>query len=132
MDKFIWPVRIYYEDTDAGGVVYHTNYLKFMERARAEWLRALGFEQDILKAQEKILFAVRKLRIDYHKPATFNELLNITTRLGSKRRASFICEQAILNQEKKIICQAIITIVCIDSDAMQVKPIPEKILKVLN
>ncbi len=70
---FTFPVRIYYEDTDSGGVVYYANYLKFMERARTEWLRALGFEQDQLLEQEGVIFAVRSVTVDYNAPARFND-----------------------------------------------------------
>ena len=69
--NFIWPVRVYYEDTDSGGVVYYANYLKFMERARTEFLRHLGYEQDTLIKNENIIFAVRSVNLDYHRPARF-------------------------------------------------------------
>ncbi|MBN8772080.1 MAG: YbgC/FadM family acyl-CoA thioesterase, partial [Thiobacillus sp.] len=72
---FVWPVRVYWEDTDAGGVVYYANYLKFMERARSEWLRAFGFEQDVLRDEPGIVFVVRRVEIDYLSPARFNEQL---------------------------------------------------------
>lgn len=75
--KFSWPVRVYYEDTDAGGVVYHSNYLNFMERARTEWLRALGFEQTELKDSQGIIIVVHSLSITFKKPAYFNDMLEI-------------------------------------------------------
>ena len=75
--KFAWPVRVYYEDTDAGGVVYHANYLNFMERARTEWLRALGFEQTTLKDDLDIIIVVHSLSISFKKPAYFNDMLEI-------------------------------------------------------
>ena len=78
---FVWPVRVYYEDTDSGGVVYYANYLKFMERARTEWLRARGFEQDVLLGEHRLMFAVRSLSVDYHRPARFNDLLAVLSRL---------------------------------------------------
>ena len=68
-NEFIWPIRVYYEDTDSGGVVYYANYLKFMERARTEWLRSLGFEQDSLRDQEGVLFAVSRVSLDLRRPA---------------------------------------------------------------
>lgn len=82
---FHWPVRVYYEDTDSGGVVYYANYLKFMERARTEWLRSLGFEQDVLNAQHGIIFAVRSVTVEYLRPARFNDLLSVGVRLGERR-----------------------------------------------
>lgn len=75
--EFSWPVRVYYEDTDAGGVVYHSNYLNFMERARTEWLRALGFEQTELKDNHGIIIVVHSLSIGFKKPAYFNDMLEI-------------------------------------------------------
>lgn len=77
LGKFSWPVRVYYEDTDAGGVVYHSNYLNFMERARTEWLRALGFEQTELKDGHGIIIVVHSLSIAFKKPAYFNDMLEI-------------------------------------------------------
>ena len=76
--NFIWPVRVYYEDTDAGGVVYYANYLKFMERARTEWLRTLGFEQTTLLNDYGIKFVVRAVALEYLRPALFNDRLEIT------------------------------------------------------
>jgi hypothetical protein len=78
---FRWPVRVYYEDTDSGGVVYYANYLRFMERARTEWMRQLGFEQDALIRDKGILFAVRSASLDYLRPARFNDLLEVSVRL---------------------------------------------------
>ena len=72
-------VRIYYEDTDSGGVVYYANYLKFIERGRSEFLREMGFEQDQLIAQENIIFAVKSIQADYLSPARFNDLLSVST-----------------------------------------------------
>ena len=76
---FQWPVRVYYEDTDSGGVVYYANYLRFMERARTEWMRELGFEQDVLIREEGVIFAVRSAKVDYLRPALFNDELNVVT-----------------------------------------------------
>ena len=79
---FVWPVRVYYEDTDTAGVVYYANYLKFMERARTEWLRNFGFEQDVLIHDEKVIFVVRSVAVDYHLPAVFNDALEVTAEYG--------------------------------------------------
>src|SRR6187551_3265334 len=79
---FNWPVRVYYEDSDAGGVVYHSNYLNFMERARTEWLRALGFEQTHLRDVLKVVFVVHSAQIAFKKPAKFNDLLTISSKIG--------------------------------------------------
>ena len=130
--EFIMQVRVYYEDTDAGGVVYHSNYLNFMERARTEWLRHAGFEQNTLIEKKEILFAVRKINIDYNKPALFNDLLNIKTRIIEQRKASFIFEQVIFNQSEDTVCKADIKIACLNSQTMKPEPIPETILSELN
>ena len=130
--EFDLQVRVYYEDTDAGGVVYHSHYLNFMERARTEWLRHIGFEQNALIEHDKILFAVRKVNIDFHKPALFNDLLNIKTRVIHTRRASLVFEQIIVNQSEENICNAEIKIACLNSRTMKPEPIPENILLELN
>lgn len=130
--EFTLQVRVYYEDTDAGGVVYHSNYLNFMERARTEWLRHIGFEQHTLIEKNEILFAVRTISIDYHKPALFNELLNIKTRIIQSRRASLVFEQIIFNQSEETICKAEIKIACLNSNTMKPESIPETILLELN
>ncbi len=92
---FTWPVRVYYEDIDIGGVVYHANYLKFMERARSEWLRALGFDQTELRTRDGLLLVVMSAEIRYLKPARFEDLLCITTRVESTRRTVMTFKQAI-------------------------------------
>lgn len=131
-NEFNLQVRVYYEDTDAGGVVYHSNYLKFMERARTEWLRHIGFEQDILIEENEILFAVRHINIDFHKPAHFNELLNVKTHITDQRKASLVFEQIISNQTEEIICKARIKIACLNCKTMKPEPIPETIISELN
>ncbi len=78
---FSWPVRVYYEDTDLGGVVYYANYLKFLERARTEWLRALGVEQTALAAEHRVIFVVRSIALEYLRPAAFNDELVVTVEL---------------------------------------------------
>ncbi|PCI72857.1 MAG: tol-pal system-associated acyl-CoA thioesterase [Gammaproteobacteria bacterium] len=92
--EFIWPIRVYYEDTDAGGVVYYANYLKFYERARSEWLNALNIDQ-LLLLSEKVAFVVRKAEIDYIKPARLNDSLQIITRIKRLKAVSIDFEQQI-------------------------------------
>lgn len=92
---FSWPVRVYYEDIDIGGVVYHANYLKFMERARSEWLRALGFDQTELRTRDGLLLVVISADIRYLKPARFEDLLCITTQIESGRRTVMTFRQTI-------------------------------------
>jgi acyl-CoA thioester hydrolase len=128
MNEFTWPVRVYYENTDAGGVVYHADYLNFMERARTEWLRSMGFEQEKLSKELAIIFAVRKVTIDYIKPANFDELLTVNTRILRQGKASLLFEQSITNEEKEKVCQAEIKIACLDNKNMKPAPIPDNIL----
>ena len=92
---FSWPVRVYYEDTDAGGVVYHSNYLNFMERARTEWLRALGFEQPEVKTELGVIIVVHSLSIEFKSPAYFNDLLEIHCKITKIGRGSLEMEQKI-------------------------------------
>jgi len=95
LNNFVWPVRVYYEDTDAGGVVFYANYLKFFERARTEMLRAMGYEQDELMANEGVIFVVRSVQVDYLSPARFNELLHVSARISLAKKASLTFEQTI-------------------------------------
>ncbi len=122
---FRWPIRIYYEDTDSGGVVYHSNYLKFMEQARSEWLRSLSIEQDELMQQTGVLFAVRKITIDYKKAARFNDVVVVVTNLTKKSGASIELNQIITNeQESVVICEADIKIVSIQAKSFKPCALP--------
>jgi len=126
--QFNWQVRVYYEDTDAGGVVYYANYLKFYERARTEMLRAMGYEQDALINQEKVIFVVRSVKVDYLKPARFNEILQVTALIDSVGPASVIFAQQIIRDEI-VLNRAEIKIACLDVETMRPKTIPEKLLE---
>lgn len=130
MDEFTWPVRVYYEDTDAGGVVYYANYLRFMERARTEWLRALGFEQDVLRAQG-YLFAVKNVAIDYRLPAKFNDQLKVTSRVSGLSRVSFTCMQQVMRQQA-CLADASVVVVCVDAERFRPKALPDKLTKELQ
>lgn len=127
MQTFDWPVRVYYEDTDAGGVVYHANYLNFMERARTEWLRALGFEQDLLRTEHNLLFAVHSMQLTYRRPARFNDALLIQSRLNKASGASMQFEQNIYRGEE-LLCQASVRIASLDAESFRPKSIPTFIL----
>lgn len=124
---FAIPVRVYYEDTDAGGVVYYANYLKFMERARTEWLRMLGFEQDELSRQDGVVFAVRTARAEFLKPARFNDLLQATVALQRRGRASLSFAQQV-QRAGEVLCHAEIRIACIETRGFTPCPIPARIL----
>jgi len=134
LHEFLWPIRVYYEDTDNGGVVYYANYLKFMERARTEWLRSMGFEQDELITREKIIFAVRSLQIDYLKPGRFNQQLVVSVKLQTARKASLEFEQKVLtgNKNKEQLCIGIVKIACLDADTFRPKAIPQVMFREIN
>jgi acyl-CoA thioester hydrolase len=129
--QFTWPVRVYYEDTDAGGVVFYANYLKFYERARTEMLRAMGFEQDELMAQQNILFVVRSVQVDYLQPAKFNDLLDVSAALSRVKSASLIFAQTVMRQDE-ILSKATIRIACLDSNTMRPQLIPDSLKQALN
>ncbi|MGZ8244830.1 tol-pal system-associated acyl-CoA thioesterase, partial [Methylomagnum sp.] len=113
---FRWPIRVYYEDTDAGGLVYHANYVRFMERARTERLRAHGFELDGLQRDHGIMFVVRSMALDFLKPARFNESLWVTADIEETRAASIYFRQAVLRGEDEILCQAKVRVVSISAE----------------
>lgn len=131
MALFQWDVRVYYEDTDSGGVVYYANYLRFMERARTEWMRSLGFEQDRLLAEQGILFAVRSASIDYLRPAHFNDRLDVTVDVRQRGRASLTLEQAVLRHGDTggPLCTGTVKIACLEAATFRPQPIPDTILK---
>lgn len=131
MGKFSWPVRVYYEDTDAGGVVFYANYLKFFERARTEMLRDLGFEQDRLIDEQGIIFVVRSVRVDYLKPARFNERIDVSAEVVEARKTNFLFAQEI-NREDQLLCKGEVRIACLDAQSMRPKAIPADILEHLT
>lgn len=133
MREFFLPVRVYYEDTDAGGVVYYANYLRFMERARTEWLRALGFEQDVLAAEQGVIFAVRRVRLDFLRPARFNDALRVSARLLRRGRASLSFAQEVTREqgEHEPLCSGQVQIACVDARRFRPCPIPEPLLAVI-
>jgi acyl-CoA thioester hydrolase len=128
---FEWNVRVYFEDTDSGGVVYHANYLKFMERARTEWLRSLGLNQIKLKQEDKVMFVVRKIDIQYKIPARFNDELLIQTDCVKTTDYSIILKQNIL-RSKQIITEGKVEIVCINSDLFRPVRIPKMVKQLME
>lgn len=131
---FTWPVRVYYEDTDAGGVVYHANYVKFLERARTEWLRHLGFEQDKLRRDFGVLFVVTSLKLDYHRAARFNDELAVSVQILRMRRASLTFAQTIhsLAAGHVRLCSAEVTAACVDCESFKPQPWPRAITAELH
>ncbi|MCK5697800.1 MAG: tol-pal system-associated acyl-CoA thioesterase [Gammaproteobacteria bacterium] len=132
VNEFIWPIRVYYEDTDSGGVVYHANYLKFMERARTEWLRTLGLEQDEIVEQLGIYFVVHSLSINYIKPALFNEALWVKSTIKKLSKARIIYKQQLIrkdehNGEEQVLSDGEVTIVGISQSLEKPIRLPQEI-----
>lgn len=125
------PVRVYYEDTDAGGVVYYANYLKFFERGRTECLREINIEQDGL-LEKNIAFMVKKVDMDCIKSARFNQLLMVKTEVESHRKASLVFKQQIFNESRELICQATTLIACVNLQKMKPTAIPAEIIEVMT
>ncbi|HCH02003.1 MAG TPA: tol-pal system-associated acyl-CoA thioesterase [Vibrio sp.] len=124
---FKWPITIYYEDTDAGGVVYHSNYLKFFERARTELLRAQGISQHTLLEQE-IGFVVKHMDIDYIQGAKLDEHLEVLTSIVNLKRASISFCQELVNLEGRILCKATVKVACVNIKQMKPQAIPSTIM----
>ena len=120
-------VRVYYEDTDAGGIVYYANYLKFMERARTEWLRSLGFEQDTLMEQS-VAFVVKRVEMHNYAPARFNELLSIDSQVVELKGASMTFKQTIKNKQETILVTAEVLVACVNLDSMKPRRLPRTLL----
>lgn len=108
----IFPIRVYYEDTDLAGIVYYANYLKFIERGRSEWLRDLGIRQSQLKARTGTVFAVRRVEADYLRPARFDDLLEVVTELVAMTPARLVLAQRVMRGDE-LLFAANVTIVCL-------------------
>ena len=129
--KYDYPVRVYYEDTDAGGIVYHANYLKFCERARTEWLRELNVNQSFF-LEQNIGLVVRKIEMDNIASAKLDEVLIVTSWISEFKHASLVFTQQISNQKNKIICAVVVRIACVNLQLAKPCAIPEKILGALK
>lgn len=124
---FIWPVRVYYEDTDAAGVVFYANYLKFMERARTEWLRSLGFEQTTLMHEHNVVFVVRSLAVEYLRPAVLNDALEITVTLTGTRGSLLEISQAV-RRGQRVLVSGEVRVACVNTQSFKPVRIPSPIL----
>lgn len=125
-DEFRIAVRIYYEDTDTGGVVYNANYLKYMERARSDWLRALGFSQVELASEMQVVFAVRSVKLNFIKPALLDDLLTVSATVMRRGPASLVFAQ-VVRRDATVLCTGEIKIACLDARAFAPVPIPASI-----
>ena len=138
--SFHFPVRVYWEDTDAGGIVFYANYLKFFERARTEWLRALGIEQQALKTEVGGMFVVSETSLKYHRPAQLDDLLSVTAELAEAGRASLTLRQQAwrtisgeqIDPAPQLLAEGTIRIGWVDSSTLKPGRIPATILKALQ
>ncbi|NKF52450.1 tol-pal system-associated acyl-CoA thioesterase [Shewanella sp. WXL01] len=128
---FNWPISIYYEDTDAGGVVYHSNYLNFFERARTEWLKSLAINQTELLKQD-IAFVVKHADIDFRIAARFEQSLSVRSTLTQLKKASMVFHQQLIDEQDNVYCEASITVACIALSKMRPKGIPQSIVQEFN
>jgi acyl-CoA thioester hydrolase len=138
---FILPVRVYYEDTDAGGVVYHSNYINFFERARTEWLRQLGYEMDELVRDEQMVFVVRAVSCEYLRPAIFNDELFVSAEIIEMGNTSIQFEQKVMRASKEAdkteeanitLATGIVTVVSVDSNTFRPKRLPKQLLETIK
>lgn len=127
---FEWPVRVYWEDTDAGGVVYHAQYLAFLERARSECLRQLGLGQERLREREDLVFAVRAMRIDFRRPARLDDALEVETVLKTMRPASAVFAQRILRGDE-LLLDAEVRVAALSATRFTPRSIPDAIAQCL-
>lgn len=123
MKDFSWSVRVYYEDTDAAGVVYHSNYLKYMERARTEWLRSFGISQTSLREETGVIIVIAEVNIRYLMPARLDDLLSVRSELEKVSGASFLVNQSVI-REDEILCTANLKGVCLDSLTFKPRRLP--------
>ena len=125
---FSFPIRVYWEDTDAGGIVFYANYLKFFERARTEWLRALGFGQEEMRRQGGAMFIVTNTAVRYLQPARLDDLLEVTVEVSAARQASLTLSQQAL-RDGTLIAAGEIKIGCVDAQSFKPRRIPADILQ---
>ena len=121
---FVWPVRVYWEDTDAGGIVYYANFLKFLERARTEWLRTLGCDQARLRDRHRLQFVVVRTTVEFRHPGRFDDRLDVDVRLLALRRASIELVQHVRNASQELLCRAEVKVGCVDIASFRPRGIP--------
>lgn len=128
---FAWPIRVYYEDTDAQGLVYYANYFKFMERARTEWIRSLGIEQDVMLNDERRCFVVVESQASFIVPAKFNDELVATARMSEHTRATFMIEQNIYRNslDGELLCKGMTKAAFINADTLRPLRLPAVLLE---
>ena len=125
---YSFPVRVYFENTDAGGVVYHSEYLKFMERARTEWLRHLGFDHQALGRDHRVVFVVTSAAIEFTKPARLDDTVAVSVRLESLGKVRCVFAQEI-RRDDEVLVAARVTVACVTGEAFKPAEIPEALRK---
>ncbi len=125
--QFCWQLRVYYEDTDAHGMVYHGSYVRFLDRARTEWLRSLGIDMEQMAAEDGLLFVVRSLQIVYHKPVRYGAMLRVVSYTINRSRSSMLIGQKIVNDADICMCEAEVRVVCIDAAKQRPQPLPSHV-----
>lgn len=125
---FCWPVRVYWEDTDAGGVVYHASYVRFLERARTEWMRALGVDQMVFKQSTGLAFMVRDMQVDFLRPALLDDELSVTVEVKEWRAASILFAQMITKADGGCLIRARVRVACVDLQRMRPAAIPDGVI----
>lgn len=128
---FSWPTRVYWEDTDAGGVVYHAQYLAFLERARTEWLRARGKGQELLRREHDLVFAVRAMQVDFRQPARLDDALEVSVALVECRRASLVIAQAI-RRDGALLLDAQVRVAALGAGDFRPRALPEALYEELK
>lgn len=126
----LFAIRVYYEDTDMAGIVYYANYLKYIERARSDWVRQMGIDQNAMREEGGVVFAVRRVEADYHAPAKFDDVLEVRTTVQTVTGARLVMEQQVMRGED-LLFSALVTIVCI-SEAGQPARLPANIRLMLH
>lgn len=128
---FVWPIRVYYEDTDAQGLVYYANYFKFMERARTEWIRSLGIEQDVMLNDERRCFVVVESQASFIAPGKFNDELVATARMSAHTKATFMIEQNIYRNslDGELLCKGTTKAAFINADTLKPLRLPSVLLE---
>ena len=134
MSTFTWSARVYWEDTDGGGVVYYANYLKFLERARTEWLRAGGHSQTALAAEPGVLFADAEVSIRFHRPARLDDLLVITCQPTMDGATTMLFKQQVHRESEhgELLAAASVRVVCVGSDSFRPRRVPHSIIEGLH
>lgn len=135
MSAFCWPARVYWEDTDGGGVVYYANYLRYLERARTEWLRSLGHSQQALQRDTGLVFTVVSLSVDYRRPARLDDELSITCAPRREGAASLVMLQQVLREASgadEVLVEASVRLACVDASTFRPRRLPQFLAPILS